>query len=657
MVDVSASDVRTFTESASVDPQNVYSISFTAGPDGGAYSGATTTGSSTITHSAANAFDGAYGGKVSIASGGTAYITGTASQNGSTHYARWYIRFPSGSPPSVNFVLAHALNSSSTVLNTVRLNATTGTISLLNGATVVATTSADNVTGFNEWQRIEWDITGTTQTLRIFRTGSTSTALETISGAANNTSIDTLRFGNPTAASTTYTYYIDEIAGNPSRTPGVLTGDILFVEDFENGVSGNSVAATTTSFNTITGTNAAFSSTQKYAGSLSMKSTSSTATSFGKWNLAAATTTLYTRFYFRVDTQPPGTVFLSSVYSGATLRNQLGINSLGKLFIYDATASTLIATGLSTSTWYRIEWDIVGGTTQTLRYYIGDSTTPVETISRAANALSFSSLNIGNDSATSQTFVHYLDAVKVSSSDNPGAIAPAASASDTFAATESASVVQVISAAETGTGTDAVTARTATIAGTETAAGVDASSVTVPLSDGDAGSGADAASLAAAVSAAETGAATEQARAENSTPVDEDSGAFTEVASLLATKTDGDALAATDSPSAVAMPVAGDGIRVRERTDLAMSSWRFTPPSRPDVYQVKGSLLVTIDTGYTVLKNGASYSRVSDPLAEDLASADIVYLGGRSYRVDDAEIAALAAAGYGGFIALMPDPS
>lgn len=52
------------------------------------------------------------------------------------------------------------------------------------------------------------------------------------------------------------------------------------------------------------------------------------------------------------------------------------------------------------------------------------------------------------------------------------------------------------------------------------------------------------------------------------------------------------------------------------------------------------------DRGFALLKNGTRYREVRNPSNEDIAEADVAYLGGRAYTVSTDEAAALTAAGY-----------
>ena len=54
-----------------------------------------------------------------------------------------------------------------------------------------------------------------------------------------------------------------------------------------------------------------------------------------------------------------------------------------------------------------------------------------------------------------------------------------------------------------------------------------------------------------------------------------------------------------------------------------------------------------IDRGLTVLKKDGVYTVGDFPLTDDIDAADIVYMGGHIYQVDDTEAAALRAADLG----------
>lgn len=77
----------------------------------------------------------------------------------------------------------------------------------------------------------------------------------------------------------------------------------------------------------------------------------------------------------------------------------------------------------------------------------------------------------------------------------------------------------------------------------------------------------------------------------------------------------------------------------------------FTPPvivERRGSHPLFGRLGVR--QGVSVLKEGGFYRQLLDPSAEEVSGADIAYLGGRVYRVSDAEASDLAEAGYDEFL-------
>jgi hypothetical protein len=55
---------------------------------------------------------------------------------------------------------------------------------------------------------------------------------------------------------------------------------------------------------------------------------------------------------------------------------------------------------------------------------------------------------------------------------------------------------------------------------------------------------------------------------------------------------------------------------------------------------------IKIPVGVTVLKIDGDYFEVRYPSAEEVAAADIAYIGGYSYEVDESEKTDLEAAGY-----------
>lgn len=81
-----------------------------------------------------------------------------------------------------------------------------------------------------------------------------------------------------------------------------------------------------------------------------------------------------------------------------------------------------------------------------------------------------------------------------------------------------------------------------------------------------------------------------------------------------------------------------------------MAVHTFTTPTvdeGPAAWSNPLFLRVKLTRGITVLVNGGVYSTVRFPTQDELAAADTYYMGGHEYLVDDADKAALIAAGIG----------
>lgn len=78
-------------------------------------------------------------------------------------------------------------------------------------------------------------------------------------------------------------------------------------------------------------------------------------------------------------------------------------------------------------------------------------------------------------------------------------------------------------------------------------------------------------------------------------------------------------------------------------------AYRFTTPTILEEMESDGHPLfsrIKIPKGITVLKIDGEYYEVRYPSAEEVADADIAYIGGYKYEVTAAEKADLEAAGY-----------
>jgi hypothetical protein len=104
-----------------------------------------------------------------------------------------------------------------------------------------------------------------------------------------------------------------------------------------------------------------------------------------RWSTSLGTQThVYGRcfLFFTTLTNITNTRFVN-----ATSSAQVALNSTGKFRVFDSTgANVLSTTVLSPSTWYRFDWELIASTTVgliTAAAYLGNSTSPIETISLA----------------------------------------------------------------------------------------------------------------------------------------------------------------------------------------------------------------------------------------------------------------------------------
>ena len=77
-------------------------------------------------------------------------------------------------------------------------------------------------------------------------------------------------------------------------------------------------------------------------------------------------------------------------------------------------------------------------------------------------------------------------------------------------------------------------------------------------------------------------------------------------------------------------------------------AYRFTTPTISEGPLGEGRLFsrFRLVRGITVLKNDGVYTEVRYPSSEEVAAADVAYMGGYSYEVSASEKADLEAAGY-----------
>jgi hypothetical protein len=540
-------------------------------------------------------------------------MTGTT-----THYTRHYFYIASMPTASIDLVYD---TSGSSQKNTVQFDSSIGKIALRD--TTAGVTNGSVALSSSTWYRIEWDVTGATQTVRIY-SGTSNTLVDSITRSAANTSVDAIRFGTQTAGGGSLTCYWDDCVIDTTTQPGTnsylsdndsvtctdvasVTGD--YSESFENGTSGNAMSTATTNFGTASGAaDFKFDNVTKYtplAGSQSGKMVMTGSGGYGMLNVPLGLTT-YARWYMNMTVSGTNGAIFSTYSTVNGYGTQIGL-SLGKLTVYNQTTTNTATTALTTSTWYRCELDATGST-YTFRYYVGESTTPVETLTGSTNNVTFDRIYVGNNVGTVNALTVYFDGINGNGTFQPGPLQVSVSASDTGTFTEAVGNLLISkSATETGTFTDASTTRTAVLSGAETGALTDA------------------------------------------------------ISARLTTLTRTETVTLTESQIIATQALFdGDTFGWRESTGLEQivkSTWRFTPTRTAEIFQMKdrATFFVTIGEGVSVLKTSGAYRTVMNPLPEDMAAADIVYLGGRSYPVDDTERAALISAGYGAYVALTLD--
>lgn len=81
----------------------------------------------------------------------------------------------------------------------------------------------------------------------------------------------------------------------------------------------------------------------------------------------------------------------------------------------------------------------------------------------------------------------------------------------------------------------------------------------------------------------------------------------------------------------------------------------FTPPGEARAFSSDRLWSrFKINVSFCLLKKDGFYTQVETPSDEDVAAADLAYLGGHAYYVSDLEAADLTAAGYADFLSLPP---
>lgn len=119
------------------------------------------------------------------------------------------------------------------------------------------------------------------------------------------------------------------------------------------------------------------------------------------------------------------------------------------------------------------------------------------------------------------------------------------------------------------------------------------------------------------------------------------------------------------APIAVEIPLLGEQTEVYQSSvTVRVSTYIYEPPTQAGPrwssdwttvrYRASRRITPVHQQGIAVLLSGATYTTHIAPSAEEVAAADVAYLGGRTYEVDGATKAAIEASGVGGTFELVP---
>lgn len=92
-----------------------------------------------------------------------------------------------------------------------------------------------------------------------------------------------------------------------------------------------------------------------------------------------------------------------------------------------------------------------------------------------------------------------------------------------------------------------------------------------------------------------------------------------------------------------------DGLPVfdPDGTQGGQSVFTFEPPVVREATRASWPARIGFSRGISVLKSGSSYRQVRVPTTDEVEAADIAYIGGGVYPVEESEAEALTDAGYG----------
>ncbi len=191
------------------------------------------------------------------------------------------------------------------------------------------------------------------------------------------------------------------------------------VETFEGGSDETNCTTSNTAFDGFSATVPVFDSAVAFRGTLSMRCTTSASICNAREDYTLRSN-VYVRAFLYFDALPAANTFPLNVNAGATTRAQFRLNTAGTVSLRNGTTAvyTSVAT-LSTSTWYRVEWDLENGVGQSVRVYPGDSATAlISSGSQTFNTGTHDSVLVGYPASTTHTV--WFDEVAVDDTANPG---------------------------------------------------------------------------------------------------------------------------------------------------------------------------------------------------------------------------------------------
>jgi hypothetical protein len=246
-------------------------------------------------------------------------------------------------------------------------------------------------------------------------------------------------------------------------------------EHFDSGAQGAAVTTASTAFAAVTlvGTAAVtYDSTNAIAGGRGAKMVVGNATTAGdvilRHDVGSLVTTRYARAYYTFSVVPSAvSVLMEARIAAGTTRAQVRLSTAGKLVLTNqfttvATSTLTLATGQP----FRIEWELINGTRQTLRIFTGtnvNGTTPDETITGTFNTGTFERILFGAIDGYVGTL--WADEIAVDDTTWPGTAvttAPPTSAEAWELKFEGGTAGAAATAANTGTSVDPVGPGTST---------------------------------------------------------------------------------------------------------------------------------------------------------------------------------------------------